>query len=254
LLIGVILAGLNLIVFLAFVLQTFPGIAPRALRRANCRRHICHRDLSDEELSSFVSATGRSHQPGSTNPMYYLRQFIEALLYPLRALLTSPGKVTSSARRLAAISLPARIRSWRVFLVFVVCRVFRFSARRLFGQLLSPAARWIGSVILVIAIPIVLYYVLRLWLEGEVSAFRTSTMPGRPVSPNCAQRFGPGIHSAVLILGSRAKRLEKGSLRDATAAALRESSNRHAAHWFAEPNGIYLVCTDVGCLASWPRS
>jgi hypothetical protein len=57
--------------------------------------------------------------------MYYLRQFIEALLYPLRALLTSPGKVTSSARRLAAISLPARISILvAMFLVFVVFAVY----------------------------------------------------------------------------------------------------------------------------------
>ena len=57
--------------------------------------------------------------------MYYMRQFIEALLYPLRALLTSPGKVTSSARRLAAISLPARISILvAMFLVFVVVAIY----------------------------------------------------------------------------------------------------------------------------------
>ena len=186
--------------------------------------------------------------------MYYLRQLIEALLYPLRALLTSPGKVTSSARRLAAISLPARISILvAMFLVFVVFAVyFAFLRGDFSASFFRRPREWIGGVILVIAIPIVLYYVLRLWLEGEVSRFPDIDYAWKAgLAELRAHGLDLEFTPLFLILGSSGEALEK-TLFGATQLPLRVReipTGAAALHWFAEPNGIYLVCTDVGCLS-----
>ena len=106
--------------------------------------------------------------------------------------------------------------------------------------------------VLVIAIPIVLYYVLRLWLEGEVSRYPDIDYAWKA---GLAELHANGLDleytPLFLILGSSGEVLERIFF-GATQLPLRMReipTGAAALHWFAEPNGIYLVCTDVGCLS-----
>lgn len=187
--------------------------------------------------------------------MQFLRQFVEAILYPLRALLSSPGKVSSSARRLAGVSLPARFALLvALFNVFVICAVYVWyrnqpqssTAFRTWGE-------WIAIDLLAITIPIVLYYVLRLWLEGETSRYPDIDLAWKA---GLAELQAHGLDlqyvPLFLVLGSPGELQEK-IVFNASKLPLnvREVPTGAAAlHWFAEPNGIYLVCSDVGCLSA----
>lgn len=187
--------------------------------------------------------------------MQFLRQLVEAILYPLRALLSSPGKVSSSARRLAGVSLPARFALLvALFNVFVICAVYVWyrnqpqssTAFRTWGE-------WIAIDLLAITIPIVLYYVLRLWLEGETSRYPDIDLAWKV---GLAELHAHGLDlqyvPLFLVLGSPGDLQEK-IVFSASKLPLnvREVPTGAAAlHWFAEPNGIYLVCSDVGCLSA----
>jgi hypothetical protein len=184
--------------------------------------------------------------------MYYLRQFFETLLYPLRAILTSPGKVSSSARKLAAISLPARI-AILVALLLILAAVVAYIA---FIDDPEAANFWQDNKylipILIVVIPIVLYYVLRLWMEGDVSRYPDIDYAWKA---GLAELRAHGLDleytPLFLVLGSPGDLQEKALL-NAAQLPLRVRdvpTGAAALHWFAEPNGIYLVCTDVGCLS-----
>lgn len=183
--------------------------------------------------------------------MHYLRQFLEALLYPLRALLSSPGSISSGARKLASISLAARISFLvAVFLVFAVVAGYyaaKDDPRFAFWQ---ENPYWIP--LLIVVIPFVLYYVLRLWLEGEVSRFPDIDYAWKAgIAEMRANGLDLQYTPLFLVLGSPGDLQEKG-LFHATQLPLRVRevpTGAAALHWFAEPNGIYLVCTDVGCLS-----
>jgi len=186
--------------------------------------------------------------------MHFLRQFIETLLYPLRALLDSPGKLSSSARRLAGISLAARITLLAtLFEIFVVIAilVYRSSDPRAASWLFT-LPQWFAIVGLMIMIPVLLYFVLRLWLEGEASRF-----------PDIDHAWKAGLAELrthgldleytplFLVLGSPGE-LQEINLFRATKLSFNVRnvpSGTAALHWYAEPSGIYLVCSNVGCLS-----
>ena len=107
--------------------------------------------------------------------MYYLRQFLEMLTYPLRALLSTPSRLFSGSRRLWAISLPARLAWLLAIALFIVAIV------SVIALYYTEEHTWVWNkyawgynlvvVALMIVIPIVFYITLKLWLEGEISPF-----------------------------------------------------------------------------------
>ncbi len=187
--------------------------------------------------------------------MYFLRQFFETLLYPLRAMLSSPGKISGSARKLASISLPARI-SILVALFLIISVVLALIVHH--TRILNPTDRSaildrpILLLTLIIAIPTVLYYVLRLWLEGEVSRFPDIDYAWKA---GLAELRAHGLDLQYVplffVLGSAGEAQEK-ALFGAVKLPLRVTNfptGAAALHWFADPDGIYLVASDVGCLS-----
>src|ERR1051326_5703365 len=80
----------------------------------------------------------------------------------------SPRQACLAPRR-AAARIAILVAMFLVFVVFAV--YFAFLRGDFSASFFRRPREWIGGVVLVIAIPIVLYYVLRLWLEGEVSRY-----------------------------------------------------------------------------------
>jgi hypothetical protein len=185
----------------------------------------------------------------------YLRQFLFRLTYPLRALLYAPSRLFGSPKRLLGMSLPARVALLlAIFLVLVTIAA-------VLAYLLTPDRPqwevWFGAwhilVIagLLVAIPVVTYFTLKLWLEADVSRF-----------PDIDRAWQAGLHELrrkgvnisdtplFLVLGADwervADKLMAASAMDFVVSGVPEGHT--PLRWYAHENGIYLVATEVGCL------
>lgn len=109
------------------------------------------------------------------------------------------------------------------------------------------------EVLLVIAIPLVLYQAIRLWLEGEPSAFPDIDFAWRTGIDALANN-GLSLSSAPLffVLGSAGHRQESTLLRAAGLSLRVHDLPEGPAplHWYAGPDGIYLVLSEVCGLSS----
>ncbi|MCO6453743.1 MAG: hypothetical protein J5I93_00365, partial [Pirellulaceae bacterium] len=110
------------------------------------------------------------------------------------------------------------------------------------------AGRIVAIVLLVSVIPFAVYYVLRLWLEGERSQFPEIDFAWRSGLETLAQN-GISVTSTpiYLVLGSSGERQERDLL---AAAGLRMRVEQvpegpAPLHWYANPEAIFLFCTDT---------
>jgi ImcF (intracellular multiplication and macrophage-killing)-related protein len=188
--------------------------------------------------------------------IHYVRRFFQVLFFPLRALVQSPGRMFSTGARMFGVSLPARVAVLVGFFLFicVVISAIAFCYWRdasFFAPFRQP---WYLTTVLtlVIVIPFVVYHVLRLWLEGDVSPFEDIK---RAWVEGIGELERQGLDIAeiplFLILGSDGEQREK-ALFEAAGMSLnvREfPQGPRPLHWYANPDGIYLVCTDAGCLS-----
>jgi hypothetical protein len=110
-----------------------------------------------------------------------------------------------------------------------------------------------AEVLLVIAIPLVLYQAIRWWLEGEQSAFPDIDFAWRAGLDGLAQS-GLSLSGAplFLIIGSASPRSES-ALIGAAGLSLRVHDLPEGPaplHWYAGPDGIYLVLSEACGLSS----
>ncbi|MHB8971783.1 MAG: type VI secretion protein IcmF/TssM N-terminal domain-containing protein [Pirellulaceae bacterium] len=187
--------------------------------------------------------------------MDYLRQFLYRLTYPLRALLYAPSRLFGTPKRLLGMSLPARVALLlAIFLVLVTIAA-------VLAYLLTPDRPqwevWFGAwhilviVGLLVAIPLVTYFTLKLWLEADVSRFPDIDRAWQ-AGLHELQRKGVNISDTplFLVLGADWERLADSlmgaSAMDFVVPGVPEGHT--PLRWFAHENGIYLVATEVGCL------
>ncbi len=188
--------------------------------------------------------------------MYYIRAFIDALTWPLRALLTSPGRLFSAPRRMLSISLPARV-AILVAIFLIICVVTAFIG---FYSTQDRAAwnYWVNwtritaITLLLFVIPVVVYKVLKLWMEGDVSRYPDIDYAWKAGLAEL-QRHGLSLTDTpcFLVVGSGGEEDER-ALMDGARIDFRMSETPQgpaALHWYANPDGIYLVCTDTSCLS-----
>jgi hypothetical protein len=192
--------------------------------------------------------------------MDFIRRMLELAASPLRAMLSAPNRLISGSQRLRQISLPARVALLTaVFLIVcVVATLVIFAHQRDLPHwvLLKSVKFYVVVVLLVVIIPLVLYKALVLWLEGDMSPF-----------PDIAHAWKAGLEELerqgidltqtplFLVLGSADEWQEK-ALFDAARLSLnvREfPKGRAALHWYANPEGVYLVCSDASALGSLSR-
>ena len=191
--------------------------------------------------------------------MYFLRQLLDIVTYPLRALLTTPSKLISGSQRLRQISLPARV----AILTGVVLAILATVITILFWKAIDVThfakltlAYFVIVPILVVVIPIVLYKALVLWLEGDVSPFPDIDHAWK-TGLDELERQGIDLMQTplFLILGSANEWQEKAVF-DSTRFSLnvRETPKGPASlHWYGNADGVYLVCSDTSCLSKLSR-
>lgn len=187
---------------------------------------------------------------------HLLDRLLSYVTSPFRLLLSAAGRLLSVPRRLLGLSLPAQV-AILVFVFLIICVItaytaFYYTQHRISWSYWVSPLRILIIASLVLVIPIVVYQALRLWLQGEASRF-----------PDIDYAWSAGLDALArndldlteipifLVLGSSDEAFEK-SLFDASRLSLRirEIPQGPAAlHWYANPDGIYLVCTDTSCLS-----
>jgi hypothetical protein len=185
--------------------------------------------------------------------MQYIQQFFQILLTPLQVLLTSPQQIIATPRRLLGLSLAARISILLAIFLMVVVIAVAWDAWRSPDQVWSARfGKLVGASVLAIVIPAVAYPVLKLWLEGETSAFEDID---RAWKAGIAELERNGLELArlplFLAIGSSGE-LHERKLFEAARLSLSLGpfpQGAAALHWYATDKAIYIVASEVGNLS-----
>ena len=179
-----------------------------------------------------------------------IRSFVDAVLYPFRVLSRIPSNIISSPRRMLGLSLQARAALLLFFslllaaIVWAVVNYLRLDIEQYshFFWTELPAVA-----ILVAVIPLVVWYALKLWLEGEPSPFpdidRTwkaamEAMAEQSIDPSEAPIFlilGPGNNDAVHSFMAASN----------ITFPVRVPAGPAPLHVFANQQSVYIVCTET---------
>jgi hypothetical protein len=166
------------------------------------------------------------------------------------------ARIAAIPRRLLALSLPAKV-AWLLAVFLVLCVITVWVAFLRDPNLVPWQHSWtvwrsLAVLALVLIIPPVVYRALRLWLEGEDSRFADIDFAWK-AGVDELERGGLGLQNIpiFLVLGSAGEAQERG-LFNASRLSLRvrEAPQGPAAlHWYANPDAVFLVCSDAGLLS-----
>jgi hypothetical protein len=185
----------------------------------------------------------------------YIASFISALTAPFRWLFGWPLRLIGAPRRLMSLELPMRV-AVLLAIVLVVLTVTGFVA-----FIISDSAHWYErarpSYILIVlsllvAIPIVVYHALRLWLEGDLARFPDIDEAWRE-GMVALQQNGLDLSQLplFLILGAPDQRQADNLMRASGMSFIVESlpTGRAPLRWYANDTAIFLFTIGTGCLS-----
>ncbi|TWU31941.1 type VI secretion protein IcmF/TssM N-terminal domain-containing protein [Novipirellula artificiosorum] len=185
--------------------------------------------------------------------MHALRSFIDLILYPFRMLARIPSNVISSPKRMLGLPLPVRV-ALLLFVSLLTIAIVRwvlywFMPSRMQGEVFFDG-EFFAILLLVFIIPCTVWYTLKLWLEGEPSPYpEIDRVWKEAVKAMGVQSINPSETPIFLVLGP-------GDVVSATAfmSASNSKFSVHVPsgpgplHVFANPQSIYVVCTECCCL------
>ena len=187
--------------------------------------------------------------------MTLIYQIVYYLTLPFTAFNTLIGGIPG-LRSMGKISLPTRI-AWLVFvfLFFVLisfCITFHFSTTR--AQWSDYLLSWTGLAVLLlmIVIPIIAYYVVKIWLEEDTSDFPDIDKAWKQGLTEL-EKHGIPIASTplFLVLGNPDERRANNLMR-ASGFGFNVSNPAQgpaALHWFANPDAIFIFLTQTSSLS-----
>lgn len=161
--------------------------------------------------------------------------------------LTAPARWSLSARvaALTACGLTVMVfTAWLIFLVDPNSVPWRHA---------MTWWRILLAVALVVVIPIVVYRGLRLWLEGERSRFPDIDYAWK-AGLEALEDHGITLDSAplFLVLGSAGLAQQRAMFESSGRGfrVLQAPAGPAPLHWYANPDAIFVVCTEVGWLSA----
>ncbi len=184
------------------------------------------------------------------------RRIFDVLYAPIRAMLALMQWGTAS-RRLLSITLPARV-AILVAIFLVICVIAAYAVfyntpnRTSWDYWVSPLRLTIIT-LLVVAIPLVVYQTLKLWLQGEVSQFPDIDYAWQAGLAELAKHGLNLLETPLFLVVGSAGIAQEKALFEASRLGLRLQQvpqGKAALHWYASPDGIYLVLTEAGCLSA----
>ncbi len=164
------------------------------------------------------------------------------------------GWIIGIPRRLWRLSLAAKAAWLSAFALLVVVAIawmtFFVEPESVPWRHAMTPGRVIAVVCLLILIPLVVYRVLKLWLEGDTSRFPDLDFAWR-AGVTALERNGVDLATVpiYLVLGAASERQER-LLFDAAGLGLRVHDVPEGPaplHWYAGPEAVFLCCTE----ASW---
>lgn len=186
----------------------------------------------------------------------FLSQLFHIITYPVYALLYAPSKLFALPRRMLSISWPAR-GALLTALFLIICLIAAFVAYYSTDMRAAISAkvttRFIIIVsVLMVAIPLVVYQALKLWLQGDVSRYPDIDYAWR-AGVEALGQHGLDLRDVplFLVLGA-ADQAQAKAVFDASHLSLRVREvpqGPAALHWYANPEGIYIVCTETCSLS-----
>lgn len=185
----------------------------------------------------------------------FFTDFIYYLTYPIRILMM-PDAWARGLRRFTRVSFPVGI-ALLVALFLIVCVVsFYIAATKFvprshfFDEPWWKTAPVVG--LLVVVIPIVTYYCVKLWLEGDWSAFEDIDRAWK-AGLDELNRHGLDLRKIPIFLVHGSENTEnEENLFAASGLSLTVNNfppGPSALHWYANRDGIFIVASDVGCLS-----
>jgi len=194
---------------------------------------------------------------------YYLRYFVSWLTWPIRAMFYSPDKIFALPRKLLSVSLPMRVAILiAIFLLVAVITSYvnyayltpeALKANSFWdSQTLFDLPRWLVILFLVLIIPVVVYYALRFWLEGEVSPFPDIDYAWKAGIAELKKNGLDITQIPVFLVMGSSHDLQEKLLVEAAQLSLRVRDipqGPAALHWYANPDAIYLFCSDAGSIS-----
>ena len=192
--------------------------------------------------------------------MGIFRQAVNAVLAPFRALFRLPVVLLSTPRRIAGLSLPARIAllTFVLLVTIVVTLAILFKEGDGLGSLLAWLSiwEWIVVGVLIAVIPFFVYKTIQYWLEGEPPAFPDIEDAWQAGMQALAQeRLDLRDLPLYIVLGLR----DEKQVMSLFAGSGINFRVRHvpdgpaALHWYANNEAIFLACTSVGYLSRLTR-
>jgi hypothetical protein len=179
------------------------------------------------------------------------------LTAPFRWLMSLPVWVVSAPRRVLGLSMPMRAALF-VLIFLVTCTVVSIIVEGIMRQGTPSFRSWLENwpakvmLLLVIVIPVTVYYWLKMWLEGDVSRF-----------PDLDDAWKAGVaalESKGIDISTTPLFLVVGAPGEKSARTLFQASTldliihevppgKAPLQWYSDGHGIYLVCHDASCLS-----
>jgi hypothetical protein len=189
--------------------------------------------------------------------MFYISRLLYNLASPIRMFLYDPFSVLKGPKKLLNISLPTRVALliWLFLVVLTITSYVTF----LMNKERAGWETWWGGwertliiFVLIFAIPIIIRQTLKLWLEGEKSAYPDIDFAWK-AGLDALKESGidPTEVPIFVIVGNRDHK-EASNLFEASGLQLRVSNvpdGPAALHWFATPDAVYLCCTETSYLS-----
>lgn len=154
------------------------------------------------------------------------------------------------------LSIPAKITlALLVLLILIVgiaWRTFLSAPEHVAWQHYMTIGRIINVVALLIVIPLVFYYCLRLWIEKDQSQFPDLDADWRAgISALSEHGIDLQSHPIFLFFGADSEAQEAALMRASGLSLLVQnvSGNSRRLRWYADGQGIYLFCSDSSWLS-----
>lgn len=188
--------------------------------------------------------------------MNALRALLSTITAPLRWIARIPVKLVGAPQRLMGLSFSARVALLLALsLLLLVGTAFACYALLSDRPDWSVVARWpvmLTIVALLMAIPLVVYQALRLWLEGETSRYPDIDEAWRS-GLNELRKQGVDLQQMplYLIIGASDRALSDALLRGSGYDLLVDGApdGKSALRWYASHDAVFLVTEETGCLS-----
>jgi len=186
--------------------------------------------------------------------MQAIRNFVDAITYPFRMLARIPSNVISSPRRMLGLSLPMRTAILLFIGLFIVATVWVIMRAMLDDRIQLSQFLWREFpviVVLVLVIPVVVWYALKLWLEGEPSPFPEIDRVWEAALASMAQQsIDPSETPLFIVMGPSSVTAANAFMASSYLQfPVTIPVGPAPLHVFANQQGIYVVCTESCCLA-----